>query len=186
MRKKRLSISKVVYIWKVCISASMLLAIAVVLTASYLRTENTDVKPDEVTSEMVDLDESEEAVPVTEHEYKPNVSHADNHTTEYVLLVTMCDPITGDPVYELPNDVPSAVLSSIKQYAYDTMNINNYVTCKIIECAYDPWEDGIAIHYVFDTVRYMCVWFDYNSDGNILLYDKPLEYLLLNGDYGCM
>ena len=77
-------------------------------------------------------------------------------------------------------------MTSIKQYAYDIMNINNYVTCKIIECAYDPWEDSIAIHYVFDAVRYMCVWFDYNSDGNILLYDKPLEYLLRNGDYGYM
>ena len=77
-------------------------------------------------------------------------------------------------------------MTSIKQYAYDIMNINNYVTCKIIECAYDTWEDSIAIHYVFDAVRYMCVWFDYNSDGNILLYDKPLEYLLLNGDYGYM
>lgn len=177
MKGKHISVNKSIELWRVYLLMCAGIVTGIVMTCTYnmnAAEAHTEIE------QTVTIDDTISDVITNVSDVVADIK------TEYKFSIDMVDPETGSPVNELPTNIPSKVLIALVQYAYNTMNINNYATVRIIECVYDPWSDGVSIHYVFDDIRYQCVWFDYNSDGQLLLYDKALDDIIFQGDLSCM
>lgn len=93
------------------------------------------------------------------------------------ITLSMYDCETGEPMYEFPKYMDEDIIGNVNEWIYGFAESNNYSDIRVIECCYDPWEDGVSIHFTFDNTRYMCIWFDMKADGHLTLYDKEIDEL---------
>lgn len=165
-------ISKMLFSWDCLIVILVLLFPAFYLAAFNVNKNETKTQPATNVSITVAQDSIvEDLVKESIIDVPVSIEKAES------LKVTfnMVDYETGESLYEFPKYMNDSIISNVNTWIKDFSSDNNYSDCKIIECCYDYWEDGVSVHFIFDDVRYMCVWFDLNKDGYLTLYDKEVD-----------
>lgn len=136
---------------------------------------------------------SEEAVPASSYavmsqpmtDYKVDITSADIPIIEVPTTTVQVDMVsysTGEPIYTFPENMSPKVQEYALDWALTKMDEDSYEDCTVIECCFDPWENGWAVHYVFDNKQYICMWFSCSLDTELTLYDTPITPFTF-GDY---